>query len=211
MENALPPTGTRADLINAALHLFGRYGFAATSTRALAQQAGTNIASIKYHFGSKEALRLACAEEVLRRIRVIAGPADAPPQLSPQQASQQIELLFRAITAFLTRAPEAADTAGFLMREMTEGGPVLDLLHERFLGDKHHQLCQLFAMVTGGDPEGEETRLLVFSMLGQAIYFRIGQPVICRVMGWKTYGEAEAQAIADRLITNLRATLGAVS
>ena len=75
MQDDSIPAGTRADLIAAGLHLFGRDGFAATSTRALAAQAGTNVASIAYHFGGKEGLRLACADEVLRRIAMVAGPA----------------------------------------------------------------------------------------------------------------------------------------
>ena len=53
---------TRAALIAAGLRLFGEKGFDATSTRDIAAAANTNIASIAYHFGGKEGLRLACAQ-----------------------------------------------------------------------------------------------------------------------------------------------------
>lgn len=201
-------TGTRAALILAGLHLFGRDGFAATSTRALAAQAGTNVASIAYHFGSKEGLRLACAEEIAQRIGDVAGPPRMPPEMPPAQALAQLETMLRALTAFLTRAPEAADTVAFILREMAGQGPAFDLFYEHLLLPKHRELCALTAMATGRDPETEETRLLVFSLLGQAAYFRIGQPLVCRRMGWQTYDAAQSQAIADRLVANMRAALG---
>ena len=201
------PTGTRADLIAAGLYLFGHDGFAATSTRALAARAGTNVASIAYHFGGKDGLRLACAEEVLRRIAEVAGRPAEPQQMSPDQALQRLDAMLHAMVAFLTRAPQAADIVGFMLREMAEDGPALALIYQKFFLHKHRELCRLIAMVTGGDPESEDTRLLTFSLLGQLVYFRIGQPIVCRRMDWTHYGEAEGRAIADRLSANLHAIL----
>ena len=202
------PAGTRAALIHAGLHLFGRDGFAASSTRALAAESGTNIASIAYHFGGKEGLRHACAEEVAARVAEVAGPPETPPQMPPEMALARLETMLRALVAFLTRGPGAADTVAFILREMAEQGPVFDLFYARLLLPKHRELCALTGMATGRDPEAEATKLLVFSLLGQAFYFRIGQPLICRRMGWPGYDAAASQAIADRLVANMRAALG---
>ena len=49
---------TKLALINAAGELFAEHGFEGTSIRAIADKAQVNIAGIKYHFGSKEALYL---------------------------------------------------------------------------------------------------------------------------------------------------------
>lgn len=204
------PAGTRAELIAAGLRLFGRDGFSATSTRALAAEAGTNVASIAYHFGGKDGLRLACGEEILRRISAVAGAASDPPDLPPAMAAELLEKMLRAMVAFVTRAPGAADAVGFILREIAEEGPALELIYDRFFAPKHRELCRLMAMATDGKAESEDIKLLVFSMLGQAIYFRVGQPVICRRMGWQDYSEAESHAIADRLAANLRAILESV-
>ncbi|RCW79641.1 CerR family C-terminal domain-containing protein [Paracoccus lutimaris] len=203
------PSGTRADLIAAGLHLFGHDGFAATSTRALAARAGTNVASIAYHFGGKDGLRMACAEEVLRRITAVAGAPAEPPQMPPDEALGWLDTMLRALVGFLTQAPQAADIVGFMLREMAEDGPGLALIYESFFRHKHRELCRLIAMVTGGDPDSQSIRLLAFSLMGQAIYFRIGQPIVCRRMEWPQYGEAESRAIADRLSANLHAILRA--
>ncbi len=47
---------TRLRMLHAALDLFGRHGFDATTTRMLTQAAGVNLGAIPYHFGSKEGL-----------------------------------------------------------------------------------------------------------------------------------------------------------
>ena len=76
---------TRAALVAAGLDLFGRRGFEATSTREIAAAAGVNLAAIAYHFGSKDGLRLACADfiaartlaenmEIFERAEVTANP-----------------------------------------------------------------------------------------------------------------------------------------
>ncbi len=47
---------TKSALLDAAERLFARIGIAESSTRAITSEAGANLASINYHFGSKEGL-----------------------------------------------------------------------------------------------------------------------------------------------------------
>ena len=49
-------TATEERLLRAAERLFAERGVGAVSLRAVMQEAGTNVASVHYHFGSKEAL-----------------------------------------------------------------------------------------------------------------------------------------------------------
>jgi AcrR family transcriptional regulator len=53
---------TRDRILDAAELLFAKQGFAATSLRNITHEAGTNLASVNYHFGSKEALLIAVFE-----------------------------------------------------------------------------------------------------------------------------------------------------
>ncbi|KAA9166405.1 TetR/AcrR family transcriptional regulator [Amycolatopsis acidicola] len=48
--------GTEERLVRAAERLFAARGVAAVSLRAVMQEAGTNVAAVHYHFGSKAAL-----------------------------------------------------------------------------------------------------------------------------------------------------------
>jgi len=54
---------TRERILDAAEALFVEHGFEATSMRLITSRAGVNLASINYHFGSKEAL----IQDVFRR------------------------------------------------------------------------------------------------------------------------------------------------
>jgi AcrR family transcriptional regulator len=56
---------TRQRLLDAAEHLFAMEGFHSTSLRVLTGEAKANLAAVKYHFGSKEALLEAVVERRL--------------------------------------------------------------------------------------------------------------------------------------------------
>lgn len=47
---------TKQNIIEVALHFFSEYGYDGTSIRDLAAKANVNVASINYHFGSKQNL-----------------------------------------------------------------------------------------------------------------------------------------------------------
>lgn len=68
MNHTFEPPVSR--LLDAAEHLFGRSGIPATSIRDITSKAGMNLASVNYHFGSKENL---VAAVLARR----AGPVNA--------------------------------------------------------------------------------------------------------------------------------------
>ena len=50
----IPSTDTRTRILEASATIFSVEGFAGASTRTLAAGAGVNIATLNYHFGSKE-------------------------------------------------------------------------------------------------------------------------------------------------------------
>lgn len=206
MDQARHSTG--AQLVAAGLHLFGRDGFEATSTRAIAARAGTNISSIAYHFGGKDGLRVACADAVVAAIGQVAQaiPAD-PARIGRAQARLVLRRLMRRIVTFLV-TPAAQDSVGFLLRELASpGSPVLDRIYATLIEPRHRALCLLWAAATGGDPDSEDTRLAVFSWIGQAAYFRLAAPLVQRRMGWRGYARREARAILRRLLINLDAML----
>ena len=98
------PEGTRLDLIEAGILLFGQKGFSATSVRELAALAGANIAAIAYHFGGKEELRLACAEEFGRQMRDATDKAPVSPAPTASKARDELAAIIQAVLAFLLGA-----------------------------------------------------------------------------------------------------------
>ncbi len=201
---------TRAALVQVALRLFGRDGFAATSTRAIAAEAETNISSIAYHFGGKDGLRLACADFVASRIGQIARvlPAD-PARLTPAVAHHILKRLLRRMVLFLT-APAAEPLVAFLLRELAQpNSPVPERLYQTLIESRHRALCRIWSAATGRPAEDDDVKLAVFSIVGQAAYFRLAAPVVQRRMDWDGYPPSAIRAIARRLLFNLDAILEA--
>lgn len=201
------PEGTAADLIDAALRLFGRKGFAATSTREIAAAANTNVASIAYHFGGKNGLRRACGQDVIRRVGAAVGPPAPVADLTPDRAAGMLEAILRTMAAFLLTRRDAEDIVPFMLRELAEDGPVLNDIYETMFAPMHRRFCQLWSAATGRPADAERTLLSVFSLIGQLVYFRIGRPVVERRMGWTRLGPDEAGRIAELLAANLRAII----
>ena len=69
---------SRERLLLAAMRLFGEQGFAKTSTREIAQAAGTNLGAISYHFGDKGNLYQACFAALCEPIRDKIALYDQP-------------------------------------------------------------------------------------------------------------------------------------
>jgi AcrR family transcriptional regulator len=201
------PEGTAAQLIAAAMRLFGAKGFAATSTREIAAAAGTNVASIAYHFGGKDGLRRACGQEVMRRMAAVIGPDLPEAALSPERAAARMQMMLRAMAEFLLTRPEAEDMIPFMLREVTENGPVLQALHDSMIAPTHDRFCRLWSVATGQPPDSAHTRLRVFSLVGALLYFRVGRPIVARRMGWPSLGPEQARQIAEVLVGNLQAII----
>lgn len=204
-----PPEGTRRALIDAGIRLFGSQGFAATSIRQLATEAGANVAAIAYHFGGKDGLRLACAEEFGRRIGEAMVATQALPDPGPEEARQALKAFIRTMAAFVIGAKGAGDMVPFMLRELAEEGPGIDVLYRKFAEPTHRRLCWLWGRATGEDPESEMVRLTIFSLIGQLFYFRIGQRVVARRMGWAAVGPVEVDKISQSIVSTLDAMLEA--
>lgn len=207
-DSAMP---TDRQLVRVALRLFARNGYDATSTRAIAGAAGTNISSIAYHFGGKEGLRLACADAVATRIEQIghAIPEDSS-ALSPAEARLLLRRLLRRLVTVLAATPVAEDAAGFMLRELGQpDSPVLGRVYDVVVERRHRALCGLWAAATGRPADSEDVKLAVFAMVGQAAYFRLAAPIVQRRMGWNGYSREAARAIGRRLLRNLDAMMDA--
>lgn len=207
---ALPPppaNATRQALIAAGIRLFGRQGFSATSVRQLASEAKANIAAIAYHFGGKEGLRLACAEEFGRRMSGAlgsGGPDHLQLSTPPREA---LRWIVQQMVGFLLSGPGSDEIVPFMLRELAEDSPAIDAVYRGFAEPMHRRLCQLWGEATGSEPEDETVRLAVFSLIGQIMYFRIGRPIVTRRLGWENYGPTEIQRITHRVLQNLDAVL----
>jgi AcrR family transcriptional regulator len=114
---------TRARIRDAALSRFPQDGFGATTIRAVAADAGVSPGLVVHHFGSKDGLREACDQYVVRRFREEKQAALQDENLYSRTfaaaAYQMAEPLLRYLGWALSRGHEAA---GGLFDELVREG-----------------------------------------------------------------------------------------
>ena len=204
---------TRMALIDAGLALFGEKGFTATSTRELAAEAKANIGSIAYHFGGKEGLHEACARHIVDTMQELARPVlTALPDagsLQPDQAEALLRLALERMAGFVIGQPEAGAIVSFILRELDRPTAALDTVYTGVFEPVHRRFCEVWAAATGEDAESDATKIRVFTLIGQVVYFRIGREAVRRRMGWDRVGEAETAQVVEAAQANLAAILAA--
>lgn len=110
----------RADVLDAAAYRFRRQGFAATTMRDIAADAGMLAGSLYYHFKSKTALLIAVHEEGVRRIADAVDAAVAA--ADPADPWQRLE---RALAAHLESLLGGGDYAQVVIRDLPADQPDL--------------------------------------------------------------------------------------
>lgn len=205
---------TRKALVMAGLKLFGALGYDGASTRDIAAAANANIGSIAYHFGGKDGLRLAVADHIIELVQSVAARAAGgvpEAQLAPsaQMAEAMLLRMLETMVDFFVARPESAEIVPFVLREMSTPTQAFERIYAGVFEPLHRRLCGVWAVATGEAPESDETRLAVFTMIGQVLYFRLARQAVKRRMGWADIGSAEAAMIAAVIGRNLKAMLQA--
>ena len=100
----------------------------------------------------------------------------------------------------------ARPVARFVLREMFEPSAAFERLYGA-IGPMHARACAVWARAIGAEPESEATRLAVFALIGQVVYFRLARPAVLRRMDWAEIGPKEAAAIKRQVIANLDAAI----
>jgi len=124
----------RARIRDAAIRRFGAEGFGA-SVRAIAADAGVSPGLVIHHFGSKDALRAACDEHVLRMIR--EAETEAFTHGAPADWLAQLATL-----------DEYAPMVGYLVQTLLAGGDLAATLLERMTKDAESYLADAVAAGT---------------------------------------------------------------
>ena len=138
---------TRQHLLDTAGQLFAERGFAEGTTKEIALRAGTPMASINYHFGSREGLYEAVLVEAHRQIvnlDELLAVAQAP-DTTPQDKLRMV--LTRVIGMSATR--DAPWGFGVMVREVLSPSAMLPSLVEKAVRPKAAVMRGLIGQVLG--------------------------------------------------------------
>jgi len=104
---------TEQKILKAADKIFTQKGYAATRTRDIAEEAGTNLALLNYYFGSKERLFKYVVQGKLKMLLGAMGPALSDGQISLEE---KIILITENYTSLLL---ENEELPIFILNELT--------------------------------------------------------------------------------------------
>lgn len=181
---------TRERLIQAAIRLFGEYGFEATTTRELAEAAEANIGSIAYHFGHKRGLYLAAARHIAEQLRTRLA-LDAPAPAGERDAAlAALRAVTRRMVRTFTEDEECRRWLLLVMREQVHPGEAFEILQAEAFGLVQATLGGLIARLTDRAVDDRRVILETHTLIGQIVFFLIGREPLLRRLGIAAFDEA---------------------
>jgi len=131
MRTQMRQKDTKTRLLDAAEGLFAQNGYANTSLRAVTGRAEANLASVKYHFGSKEALLTAVLSRrlqplnCLRRQRLEAAMELAFNESRPPRAREILRAFIEPTLAFRNSGRGARSFIVIISRALADPEPTV--------------------------------------------------------------------------------------
>jgi AcrR family transcriptional regulator len=186
------PSDTRQKILDAAERLIAQQGIAATSVRQIIGDAGVNLASVHYHFGSKEEMLDAL---IVRK----AGPVNAERiallTRFQEEAAPDPAPVEKVLEAFLAPTFEVRDSSPLFVRVM--GRMYAEGLMPSIVA-KHFQpvVSRIFAALEAALPHlpHDELALRVHFMIGAMSHTMWGPP-----------GQLESSVVARKMVQFLAA------
>jgi len=183
---------TRLRIMEAAIDLFGEYGFDGASTRDIAARAGVNAPALQYYFENKEGVLRACAEHMADDAWSSFEPVVAHAHVLLNSNAETPEL----IDGFLRILETVADRTLakscepnqrlFFAREQAGHLPSMasEIITQRVRHPLNEVSAQLVARITGTTPEDPITRIRTLSLYGQLLIFHVAQRTSFTMLDW---------------------------
>jgi len=204
---------TRKALIAAAMEVFGRTGFDAASTRALAAGAGVNQALIGYHFGGKRGLYLAVFEHISARMQAHLAPVaervlaelEGLPVEENARREAALGMIFSLFEAFLDMIgnDEAGAWVPLIMREQQHPTDAFDIIYDQLMVRLLGLLSRLVAVAAGMDPASDACRVRTLMILGQVLVFQVARTAAARHLAWNALTPARIEVIKSQFRASL--------
>jgi TetR/AcrR family transcriptional regulator, regulator of cefoperazone and chloramphenicol sensitivity len=179
---------TSALLIESGIALFGARGYDGVTTRELAHGARTNISSIKYHFGGKEALYRAALRNGVAEAN---GNRDVLTRLARQFAQNWCRAALGD--------PRTQKRIPPIVREVIQPSRHFTVIYNGFFRVLYDVLGELLAAAHGQAAVDEELQIRTHIIMNVVWGFIFTESIFWHQMGWKGYNRNRIEAIVPVL------------
>lgn len=195
---------TRARLLEAAREVLSQHGFQGATVREICRRAETNVASVSYHFGSKEGLLAEALNFApLKAMQLANGKAEANPEM-------RLRMFIRDFMLMLLDETHGSQPCRIMARELADPTPALDRIVREAIAPLHDFLGKLVCEIAGAKIAEAKLRRCVHSVLGQCLYYSHSRPVLQRLHPGLRYSHKEIEAIAGHIADFSLAGIGHV-
>ncbi|BEQ15794.1 CerR family C-terminal domain-containing protein [Desulfoferula mesophila] len=190
---------TRERLLNEAERLFAGKGYDAVSLREITTAAGTHLAAVNYHFGSKENLYL----EVFRqrwaqRTRQIQAPLRELAQRDSFTPEELVRTMAKAFLAGPLTDRERMLHSQLIAREMGQQSKAFKLISEEAMAPFMELGIGMWRRCLPQEIEIDRIKLIMLSIFAQVLYFNFARPVVSMATGRK-YDPEFVELIVDHI------------
>jgi len=198
------PEQTKARLLEAAGEEFAEKGYDFARVRSICQRAGVNLAAVNYHFGDKERLY---TEAVLEAHRCGSEllPEEAFAEKTP--AEQLGLFIHHFMHHVLALRGEPKWHQVLILREMLEPTSASDALVREAIRPRFERLKSIFRRAC---PDADERKIhvLVFSVIGQCLHYKMAREVSLRLIGHEAYEQLDLDYLTRHVTGFTLAALG---
>ena len=201
---------TRAQLLEAAGHLFAQKGFDRATGKEICELAGTNSAAINYYFGGMDGLYAAVLEEANNRLVSLQSLSSAVAAAS--DARDKLRAIIELAVDKLTGPVSSSWVLGVIGRELVAPSPALDELRERQGIPKARILMSIVGELMGLPDDHPAVARGCLSIMAPCLMLLISDHLMLkRVFPNVDLGRRDAPALVRHMVEFALAGLAAVA
>jgi AcrR family transcriptional regulator len=206
----------RDRLLEAGVDVFGKQGFDAATTRAIAKKAGVNIAAIPYYFNGKEGLYYDVVSFITGKLEsqvestlIEIEKWAAEGKSNREEALVLLEKLLEKMINFMVGSPEAPRFARIVLREQLYPSSAYDIIFNRIMAPLITAVTKMVATATGETPS-RVASLRALTLIGQIIVFRVARETMVRALDLEGYSSEETSEIRGVILEQTRNAIEAM-
>ena len=189
---------TKEKIMRAAAEIFAKHGYADTTNRMIAAKAGVNHALINYHFRGKRELYKSVVGYLIEK--------HAPVEVfSPHVANDKewrkaiTEINKRFLLEALDIDPLQTWKEAIFNREMSNPTDVFREIFKEYMKPRFKEYVNLIQMGLPRKTSEKETMIVVFTLLGQTMFFKKNRAFIEMAYQGELYNEKTLTRIAEHI------------
>jgi len=199
---------TRRKLLDAALQVFADDGYRSATVAQICELAGSNVAAVNYHFGTKEHLYAAVWKDAFEKVLGVCPPQS---KLAPgANAEERLRELVLSLVHRFTDAGKVGYPGRLLLRELTNPTGVINQASEDAAGSLGRYTRLIIRELTGPGATSRQVKFCQMSLMNQCIGLGLRGLRLAGESAGETTGRGDIDLLTEHITRFTLAGIAAV-